>query len=310
MRALVALLLATAAIPATARAHDFTPGALALREERPNVFRFVWRPPVDAGGTLEVEPRFDRACHAEGDLLTCRDLSGGVDFEWLADPRVRVVLSIERLDGRRTERIVDGSEPSVPFEAHDGSALAWVRLGAEHVLTGFDHLAFVLGLLLVTGLRRRIVTTVTAFTLAHSITLGLSVLHVVRLPAAPVEATIAASVVLVAREALRPDDDLTWTRRAPWAVALAFGLVHGLGFAGALEAIGLPTESLGRALLLFNVGVEVGQLAVIAIAVGLALALRRWSARARARLAGAYALGALGAFWLVARAAAIVTGSS
>lgn len=302
------LLLALA--PAAAQAHDFTPGALALREERPRVFRFRWRPPVDSGTALEARPRFPRSCRAEGDLLSCRDLSESIVIEGLRDPRVRVVVAIERLDGRRREHVLSADDPRVELEAHDGSALAWTMLGAEHVLGGLDHLAFVLGLLLVTGLRRRIVLTITAFTVAHSLTLALAVLDVLRLPSAPVEATIAASIVLVAREALRPPDDATWTRRAPWAVALVFGLVHGLGFAGALEEIGLPRDSLGRALLLFNAGVELGQLAVVGIAVGVAVLARR-SARASAgRRALAYGLGALGAFWLVARTAAIVTGSS
>lgn len=305
------LVLVTSALPLAAHAHDFTPGALTLREERPSVFRFAWQPPVDAGGALDARPRFPRSCDAEGELLRCTDTSGSIVIEGLTDPRVRVVVSIRRLDGVVREHVVSGDDPRVDFGAHDGSSLSWVELGAEHVLTGFDHLAFVIGLLLVTGLRRRILVTVTAFTLAHSLTLALAVLEIVRLPSAPVEATIAASIVLVAREALRPPEDETWTRRAPWAVALVFGLVHGLGFAGALEEIGLPRESLGRALLLFNVGVELGQLAVVAIAIAIALLARRRPAqRARAERGSAYVLGALGAFWLVARTVAIVTGSS
>lgn len=310
------------------------------------MFRFAWRPPIDEGGALDARPRFPRSCRVEDALLACADLSGSIAIEGLSDPRLRVVVSIRRLDGTHTERIVSSADPRVGWQAHDGSSMAWLRLGAEHVLTGVDHLAFVVGLLLVTGLRRRIVITVTAFTLAHSVTLALAVLDVVRVPPAPVEATIAASIVLVAREALRAPADATWTRRAPWAVALVFGLVHGLGFAGALERSGLPRESLGRALLLFNAGVEIGQLAVVAVAVGAALLVRRWSEpgtsepsprpstaherstsgpqrpertlseRARseraqsAARASAYALGSLGAFWLVARTIAIVTGSS
>src|SRR5262249_43100003 len=141
----------------------------------------------------------------------------------------------------------------------------YVRLGITHILLGADHLLFVLGLLLLVPSLGMLVRTITAFTLAHSVTLGLAVLGLIAVPAAPVEALIAASIVLVALELVRdPGAAPTLGRRAPWAIALGFGLLHGLGFAGALADVGLPADRIPLALLGFNAGVEVGQLAFVA----------------------------------------------
>jgi hypothetical protein len=187
-------------------------------------------------------------------------------------------------------------------------ARAYGLLGEEHILGGIDHLLFVLGLLFLVGLRRRLVLTITAFTVAHSLTLALSALDLLTLRPPPVEAVIALSIMLVAAEALH--DKPTVSRRWPALVALIFGLVHGLGFAGALKEIGLPENHLTVALLTFNLGVEFGQLMVVALAAGLAWALRRWlpaghPAPLRARVAVLYGIGALAAFWTLERTAAI-----
>ena len=177
-------------------------------------------------------------------------------------------------------------------------------LGFEHILGGIDHLFFVAGLLFLVGFRRRLIWTITAFTLAHSVTLALSVLGVVTLRSAPVEACIALSIVLVATEALR--DRETLARRLPALVSFLFGLVHGLGFAGALKDIGLPESHLPLALLTFNVGVELGQLAMVLLAfvlVRLPLPDRYFVLARRPAL---YMVGGLAAFWSWERVAAIV----
>jgi hydrogenase/urease accessory protein HupE len=177
-----------------------------------------------------------------------------------------------------------------------------MKLGTEHVFTGLDHVAFVVGLFLVVGPRRRLLATITAFTIAHSLTLALAALHVVDLPRAPVEATIAASVLLVAREALASEPTLTRTK--PWLVAFLFGLVHGLGFAGALGELPLPRASFGVALLAFNVGVEIAQLLIVAALVAVARLSTRIppEQRARGTRATCYVIGALGAWWFFDRA--------
>jgi hydrogenase/urease accessory protein HupE len=300
--AILVVMLTTAG---TARAHDFTPGVLSLIEVAPGTYRWQLTEPVDSGGPpMRVTPRFPAHCRAT-ELLECgeRGLEGVISFDGLHDPRVRVVVLVRTLDGRRAEHMVDGGDPRIELERSPGGEwIEWLELGVEHVLLGFDHLAFLLGLLLVTGIDRRVLLTVTAFTIAHSATLALATLGWVELAPAPVEAAIASSVVLVAREALHREQ--TFTRRAPWLVALAFGLVHGLGFAGAIREIGVPDGSVATALLSFNAGVELGQLGVVAIA-----ALIVWAARERLnelRRPLCYALGALGAWWTIERTIAIV----
>jgi hypothetical protein len=182
-------------------------------------------------------------------------------------------------------------------------AWAYVVLGVQHILSGIDHLFFVAALLFLVGFRRRLIGTITAFTLAHSLTLACSVFGWITLRPAPVEATIAMSIVLVASEALREDDTLS--RRVPAVVSFLFGLVHGLGFAGALKSIGLPKSHLPLALLSFNVGVEVGQLMMVLVAyavVRLPIS-ERWLGRARRP--ALYAVGAVAAYWSWLRIAAI-----
>jgi len=294
MRILVVLIVVLLA--SRAWAHDFRPGVLSLSELSKGHFTFVWTEPVDSNTpNARVTPSFPAHCEQQGQTLHCgaRGLDG-VAFHGL-QPSMRVIVAIRWRDGSAVERVVTGDEPRVTIEPARAAG-GWLRLGAEHVLGGLDHLAFVVGLLLLLRSQRRLVLTITAFTLAHSLTLALAVLDVVSLPRAPVEATIAASVVLVAREALH--DKATATRRAPWAVALLFGLVHGLGFAGALRDAGLPSEAVAWPLIWFNVGVEIGQLGVVVLVVTLQ---RIGGRRRRARVMAAYAIGALGALWLFQR---------
>ena len=183
-------------------------------------------------------------------------------------------------------------------------ATAYGALGVEHILTGFDHLLFVIALLFLVGFGRRLLWTITAFTAAHSLTLGLSALGWITLRRPPVEAAIALSIVLVAAEALHTRETLS--RRWPALVALLFGLVHGLGFAGALEEIGLPQNHLLVALLTFNLGVEAGQLLVVGLAWGLYRLAKDRPQWVPARVAALYAIGAVAAYWSIDRVAAIL----
>ncbi len=319
LAALAALAAALGLAPAPAAAHDFNPGVLSLRETGEGRFAMAWTPPVDSTGSeAQVTPVLPAGCRPAGDrAVDCGagGLAGAIAFTGMDSPRMRVVVYVRWLDGSETEHFLTGAEPRVALERRPHRSLVpWVRLGVEHILNGYDHLAFLLGMLLVLNLTldRRLVATVTAFTAAHSLSLALSVLDLVRLPAAPVEAAIAASVVLVAREAL--GDRPTATRRWPWLVAGLFGLVHGLGFAGALADLGLPRGAVGVSLLGFNLGVELGQLAVVAAAVALArlLRLRRGSVLERDRRARraqrgmAYVLGSLGTAWFLAQGAALL----
>ena len=297
------------ATPTPAWAHGLRPGVLVLEEETPGRFAVAWTAPVDTGDAqASVAVVFPASCRRDGASLACDEgLEGDIVFQGLAEGHDRLVTLIRFRDGRVLEQMVTAADPRLRIRAAPGrSGGAWLGLGVHHILGGLDHVAFVLGLLLVVGVGslRRLVATITAFTLAHSLTLALAVTGVVTLASAPVEATIAASVVLVAREATHRD--ATLSRRLPWVVALLFGLVHGLGFAGALREQGLPEGWVGWSLAWFNVGVEVGQLAIVLpVAGALALGRRRLSLP-WLRVATAYGLGGLGAWWFVTRTVALL----
>lgn len=299
-------------IPRPATAHGLHPGVLALTEQQPGIFTLAWTEPVDTNDAAPaIDIAFPEHCQRSTAQLDCTPtgLRGAITLRLAAGGRTRVMTLVRFLDGRTVEAMLTEDDPELVVEQAPGrSAWAWLSLGVEHILGGLDHLAFVLGLLLVVGAHglRRLVATITAFTLAHSITLVLAATGALTLASAPVEATIAASVVLVAREATheRP----TLTRRAPWAVALVFGLVHGLGFAGALSKWGLPAGWVGRSLLWFNLGVELGQLAVVVVVVA---AVRLAGHRITPlRPVAAYAIGGLAAWWFLERTLAVVTAGS
>ena len=320
MKRMAIIAFVVAALAPRAGAHDFNPGVLSLVETSEGHFQVAFTPPVDSTGSeLPVAVEFPAACRRAQASVDCGSagLAGTLSFTHLDSARLKVVVHVRWLDGGELEALVDGRDPRLAIgrQPHR-TLLPWIRLGVEHILGGADHLAFLLGMLLVLDLTldRRLIATVTAFTIAHSLSLALAALDVVRLPQVPVEAAIAASVVLVAHEALNPGR-ATATRRWPWLVAGLFGLVHGLGFAGALVRIGLPSGAVGVSLLGFNLGVELGQLAVVVAAVALARAahLRRGdSVLERDRRAGraqrgmAYVLGSLGTAWFLAQAAQLL----
>ena len=221
-----------------------------------------------------------------------------------------VLVRISLADGRVVSRLLRPDAPSFVFgEAEAGPpAGAYFMLGVEHILFGIDHLLFVLALVLIVRGAGLLVKTITAFTLAHSITLAMATLGVTHVPSAPVEAVIAMSIVFVAGEILRSRrGERGLTERAPWLVAFTFGLLHGFGFAGALAEVGLPANDIPLALLLFNVGVEAGQLAFV----GAVLAIMALLSRIRllwpnwAPLVPPYAIGSFAMFWAIQRIAAL-----
>lgn len=304
----LALALASIALVASmarpARAHDSSPGVLALAPREDGRYLVGWSLPVDTRlqASHRVAPVFPAHCHEEGGVLDCgtRGLEGELGVEGLEGTRLRVVLVVEREGAAPFEAMLDAGTPRVAPSAPSSGLGAWIALGLEHVLFGLDHLAFLAGLLLVSRVDRRLLVTVTAFTLAHSLTLALAVLDVVRMHPPLVEALIALSVLLVAREALRQTPSSV--HRAPWAVAGFFGLVHGLGLAGALRETALPSHTLVPALFGFNVGVELGQLAFVGAALLVVRAVRDRPWQPRARTALVYAIGIASAYWLVVRA--------
>jgi hydrogenase/urease accessory protein HupE len=235
-----------------------------------------------------------------------------VSVSELDGSRVDVIVEIAWLDQRTASAVLRSGADTflVPAAATIGSGIPadvvlrnYGRLGVEHILLGADHLLFVLGLVLLVDTWGMLLKTISAFTVAHSLALALAVLGVVTVPAAPVEALIALSIVLVALELTRlGSDPPTLSRRYPWAVAFGFGLVHGLGFAGALAQIGLPPDQIPLALLAFNLGVELGQLLFVSVLLApLAMFTRVAAARPQSRLIPAYAIGTIATAWVFER---------
>jgi hydrogenase/urease accessory protein HupE len=310
------LALATSWAP-HARAHAVDAAFLSLREVAPGRFAIEWRAGSSTLERLTEPATFPPPCRVEGAFLECgpSGLAGELGFPWLEGSSTHLVVDLEWGDGARVLRNISPDSPRllVYGGARRGSrpllaiARDYGRLGVEHIWTGLDHLAFVIALTLVVRGKRRLIATITAFTVAHSASLAATVLGLVDVPPAPVEAIIALSIALVCREGVQPRDALV--TRAPWLVAFAFGLLHGLGFASALLEIGLPPHHLPLALLFFNVGVEVGQLVVIAAAVAIGhFVTRLGGRRSWQKPALFYAMGSVAMAWSIERVVTVLVG--
>lgn len=309
-----------------ARAHDVRPAYLQIDEIAPERYAVLWRTPLLSGAPLPVALRFPGDVRTlagpavqelPGSLLERRtiEVPGGlagrtIEFVGLEATITDVLTRIGGAGEGHATTMVRPSAPRLVVEAEPGSlAVVWtyLRSGVEHILLGVDHLLFVLALLLIVRDWRMLVKTITAFTVAHSITLGLSTFGLVSLPPGPVETMIALSILLVAVEAVRRERGraslaISW----PWVVAFVFGLLHGFGFAGALVELGLPRGDIPLALLSFNIGVEIGQLLFIAaILLIIAAARRLYHIPRRAVLVPAYAIGIVASFWTFERLTAV-----
>ncbi len=327
IRLLVAVCVAlTIAIGGPAQAHDLRPAYLALAESVPDTYSVFWKTPALGDRRLAIYPRLPQSA-AE---TTPRDsvfLSDAYVERWtvhapaglagqtiaidgLSASRTDVLVRIERLNGETSTTRLTPSSPSFEVPAAMGLrqvAAAYLWLGVEHILLGIDHLIFVLALLMLVHGWKRICLTVTAFTVAHSITLAAATLGFLHVPGPPVEAVIALSIVFLASELVRRHRcESGLTARYPWLVAFTFGLLHGFGFAGALAEVGLPGHAIPVALLFFNVGVELGQLLFVACVRATLWFGRRVVASIPQWLRDvpAYAIGSLAAFWLIERVAA------
>jgi len=329
-RLFILLALAVALLSgAAATAHEIRPGLLQLREAEAGRFDLLWRTPVAFGRPLEIEPRLPSDCRFVGAPIVRLDGAYAEKrAEMVCDGGLReAVIAIDGLAIQRTDVLVrveflgGGGEtlratPEAPAVTVTGPKSLWrvstayLGLGVEHILLGIDHLMFVAALLMLVDGWRRLVATVTAFTLAHSITLAGATLGFLSAPPRLIEALIALSIVFVAGEVVHRSRGVTTLAiRKPWLIAFAFGLLHGFGFAGALQAVGLPADAVPAALLFFNVGVEIGQLIFIAAAFLAATAIGRFRP-VRAGVSPAFlatAIGIMAAFWTVERVAAIWT---
>jgi hydrogenase/urease accessory protein HupE len=297
-----------------ASAHELTMGEMTMREVKPGEFLWQWTASGARPASDELTPVWPAQCViSELGTLQCgtQGLAGTLHMDGVGDRYSAAVVRIVWLDGQTTVLTLTQRRPDARlFGSADDKRGGWeiarvyTALGVEHILSGIDHLAFVIALLFLVGFNRRLLLTITAFTVAHSLTLALSAMGWLTLRPPPVEATIALSIMLVAGEAL--DKRQTISRQWPAVVAFLFGLVHGLGFAGALSEIGLPQKNLLVALLTFNVGVEIGQLLVIGAAFLIWRALRFTPMAAPLRTPALYAIGGVAAFWSLQRIAAMV----
>jgi hydrogenase/urease accessory protein HupE len=269
-------------------------------------------PSLPKDAVIVAPPRVERIFGAEIKRWTIKVPPGldgwEVTVHGLPSTMVDVLVRIAMKDGRVVSRVLRPDAPSFGFtnETAGPAAGGYFRLGVEHILFGIDHLLFVLALVLIVRGVGLLVKTITAFTVAHSITLALATLGVAHVPSAPVEAVIALSIVFVASEILRIRRcEHGLTERAPWLVAGTFGLLHGFGFAGALSQVGLPANDIPLALLFFNLGVEAGQLAFVAVTLSVIALLRRIRIPEWAPLLPPYAIGSVAMFWVIQRTAAI-----
>jgi hydrogenase/urease accessory protein HupE len=311
---LVALLLLSPLVGA----HEMSMAEMELRETSPGQFFWQWSATSDKRRPISEELKVDwpEGCVAEKTVLHCGQdgLKGKLSIDGVGKAYSAVLVKVFWRDGESRVYTLTGGQPSVQlFGAADDHrsggeiAKAYTVLGVEHILGGIDHLLFVLGLLFLVGFQRQLFWTITAFTAAHSLTLASAALGWLTLRSPPVEAVIALSIVLVAGEALH--QRMTLARRWPVVLAFLFGLVHGLGFAGALKEIGLPQNYLPTALLCFNIGVEIGQLMTVALAWALWRALRNMPQAVLVRTPMLYGIGSIAAYWSCLRIAAIFSGA-
>ncbi len=326
-RLILAPLFVTLLLPAVAAAHEVRPAYLELREVEPERYDVTWKQPMVGDRRLRLELKLPEACVPETAVMP--ELAGGALLQrWRIDCRpdglrdqpieisglsrtlTDAFVRIHLQDGSALSHLLRPEEPRWVVRGEGGPAWSYLRLGVEHLLFGFDHILFVIGLAFFVRSPLRLIQTVTSFTLAHSVTLALSALDVLRLSQAPVEAVIALSILYLATELLRtPAERSSLTMDQPWLVAFAFGLLHGFGFADALHEIGLPREALALALFLFNVGIEIGQILIVTGLLAVLWAVRRthlpipvWVTRAPL-----YAMGAISSYWLIERVARLGT---
>jgi hydrogenase/urease accessory protein HupE len=324
------IVFAALAFLQSAGAHEARPAYMEVTEIAPHRYQIVWRTPLLSGMRLPVALRFSenirnvtepalrelpdslierRIIESDGGLTGTR-----IEIVGLQATITDALVRVQMLDGSFSTTLVRPSKPWIEIATSRSSLevfSAYLMHGIEHILFGYDHLLFVLALILIVRSMRMLLLTVTAFTLAHSITLSLATLGLVHVPGPPVEATIALSILLLACEIIRSEQgQASLTAKWPWLVAFTFGLLHGFGFASALADIGLPQGDIPLALFAFNVGVETGQLIFIAAVLGI-LSLAKFirlpaMVERHARAVTTYAIGIMAAWWFIERLAGFI----
>lgn len=323
--ATVALLLAALITSTVSSADEVRPAFLQISNVSDTAstptYEVLWKQPVVENRRLPVEPVFEPSCELlpigppsiTANALVqlwqapCALEEGSVHIRGLQTSLTDVMVRVVAQDGGYENFILRPTDPSLNLASNDSESVSYLVIGIEHLVLGLDHVLFVIGLVLFIRAPIMLLKTITAFTIAHSITLAMSIFELVSLPQGPVEAVIAISIVFLARELAQEEQRRSaLTRSQPWAMAFAFGLLHGLGFAGALNDIGLPEDAIAMSLLLFNVGIELGQILIITAFLLLA---RLWHALTRrfnyneAHLytSAAFMMGILASYWAIDR---------
>jgi len=325
LSAVAALLLCLVQAPSVF-AHALDPVLFELRERADGKVDVTWKAPNARVPGVDLRHELPPDCKQVGEVER-RDEEDATISNWVVDcggslvgktigitglESTDALVRISLTSGLVHRRVLGAANPSITVAGeptrldvlHD-----YGRLGVEHIAGGIDHLLFVFGLLLLTGGTRQLVATITAFTLGHSVTLALAALQIVSVPQAPVEVVIAITIYILAVELARDvGPDATLLRRRPWAMAFAFGLLHGLGFAGALREAGLPANDVPLALLSFNLGIELGQLLFVGVVLAALAALRSVLASLPpwAHRIPVYAMGAASAYWILVRSTELV----
>ena len=318
------LLVVFASFFTQAFAHELQPSSLEVRQLTQDRYEVIWRAPIyykkphpaklqlpeqwQTVGEPTVKQLSDSALHRRVVSVPNGAIDGGViRFIGLETTITDVFARFIWLDGSQTTAMARPSQPFIEIVAQRSAwqvAGDYTVLGVEHILSGFDHLTFVFALLLIVSGARRLLITVTSFTLAHSITLAAATLGMMWVPGPPIEATIALSILFLASELVKVNrGQASMTAQYPWVVAFVFGLLHGFGFAGALSDVGLPQNEVPLALLMFNVGVELGQLFFVIVIIFLIMVLRKVRTKWPVWIhqLPAYSIGGIAAFWLIER---------
>jgi hydrogenase/urease accessory protein HupE len=301
----------------SAFAHEVRPAFLKVTETDAGQFSVLWKQPVLDGKRLRITPVFPDGCEATASIqsrqsstinetsqISCALESGIIRLDGLERTLTDAFVEIAYLDGRVKRQLIKPSNPSLNLSTASASAAGqYLGIGVEHILFGWDHLLFIIGLTLLVA-RRQIWGVATAFTLAHSLTLALAAFGLLNVPTRPVEILIAASIVFLGTEILRKfRGEESLATRKPYLISFMIGLIHGCGFASALADIGLPKGTELFALLLFNIGVELGQFGVIALFLLLLALLSKFGEKTlqRSQILATYGMSTIAMFWFIDR---------
>ncbi|MAN69910.1 MAG: hypothetical protein CMP88_10565 [Gammaproteobacteria bacterium] len=300
--------------------HEVRPAYLQIDEietqSDKSLYQILWKQPVVQNRRLPLNPIFPENCEVN-DRLPIEITNGALLHHWITDCELKnskihidglsvtltdVMVRWNSIDGESKNYLLRPEDPTLDLGGEATQTSSYLLVGIEHLVFGIDHVLFVMCLFFLIRNPIALIKTITSFTVAHSITLALSVLQLVELDQGPIEAVIALSIVFLARELLVSGaSKSSMTLAKPWLMAFFFGLLHGLGFAGALREIGLPDDSFWSSLLLFNIGIEFGQLMVIAILAGLTWLLAQIKFRQQGISYASWIVGMVAAYWTIDR---------